>query len=86
MANTSLVDGLDTVILSLWDVLMDCPVVMSNDPPKLVVLGFGWSRHKSILIWIKMHMMLNKFTINMQDFVLLELLAALDAQGACEKL
>ena len=24
-----------------WDVLMDDPMVMSDDPPKLVVLGFG---------------------------------------------
>jgi hypothetical protein len=48
MADTPSMHGLAKIILSLWYVLMDSPVMMTDYPPKQAVLGFGWSTYKWI--------------------------------------
>ena len=40
-ADSPSVHRLAKIILSLWDVLTDDPVVVSDDPPKPAVLDFG---------------------------------------------
>jgi hypothetical protein len=39
--DTPSVHGLAKIILSMWDVLTDDLVVMSDNPPKWAMLGFG---------------------------------------------